>query len=202
MSEMNLSLFPRAPFLKPVATQSRNDALFRLNQSRLAMLGDSCAPSPDPCGQELRTLRISQNWNPSALATRSCLSLAQLYELEMGASSLFYSASLRLQAAKKVAALLGSDWEAIMAKHQAPTIPAAPAPHLDLATPPAPTEAVQPPASPKSKLRVVAVTLLLSMLIVGGSYITDQYLGYALPFGLTFDAPTSAPAPISFQVQF
>jgi transcriptional regulator with XRE-family HTH domain len=202
MSEMNFALLPRAPFLKPVATQSRNDALFRLNQSRLATLGDACAPSSDPCGQELRTLRMRQQWDPSALATRSCLSLAQLYELEMGGSSLFYSASLRLQAAKKVAALLGTNWDTILAQHQ--TVAVAAEPVLANTTVPADASA-QPshklPTKTTRKWQGIALTLLLGFLLVGGCYITDQYLGYQLPLGLTFDRPANS-ATIPFRVRF
>lgn len=192
MSEMNFALLPRAPFLKPVATQSRNDALFRLNQSRLATLGDACAPSPDPCGQALRALRMRQQWDPSALATRSCLSLAQLYELEMGGNSLFYSASLRLQAAKKVASLLGSNWDTLVAQHQTDDMAEPALEHTAVVAVTSAPLIHKPVAKITRKWHGVALTLIFCLLLAGGGYITDQYLGYQLPFGLTFDAPANA----------
>ncbi|MGV0959175.1 MAG: PriCT-2 domain-containing protein [Limnohabitans sp.] len=59
----------------------------------------------------LRQLRIQLGVDPSLLATNACISLSQLYELEDGGDARFYSASLRRQAGRRVARLLGADWD-------------------------------------------------------------------------------------------
>ncbi len=67
----------------------------------------------DPRGQHLRRLREQQHVDPATLASRACISLRQLYQLETGETSLFYSPSLRNQAGRRVAQLLGVEWESL-----------------------------------------------------------------------------------------
>ena len=69
--------------------------------------------SDDPKGRVLREWRLQLCIDPSMLATQACMSLSQLYELEDGGQSRFYSESLRRQAARRVAGLLGLDWDQI-----------------------------------------------------------------------------------------
>lgn len=83
------------------------------NQSALEQLGSAMDTSGDPKGRILRQLRLQQGIDPSSLATQACMSLSQLYELENGGHSRFYSDSLRRQAGRRVARLLGADWDAL-----------------------------------------------------------------------------------------
>lgn len=85
--------------------------LQKANQSALAQLGAGSDTPGDPKGRVLRHLRLQQGIDPSSLATRACMSLSQLYELENGGHSRFYSESLRRQAGRRVAKLLGADWD-------------------------------------------------------------------------------------------
>lgn len=65
----------------------------------------------DVRGLRLRSLRMENGCDPAALATRACISLRQLYQLESGGHSLFYSRALRDQAGRRVAVLLGAYWD-------------------------------------------------------------------------------------------
>lgn len=58
-------------------------------------------------GELLRLKRESLGWLISDLATRSCMSIKQIRQLEEGGSSSFYSESVKLTSAKKVGAILG-----------------------------------------------------------------------------------------------
>jgi hypothetical protein len=98
--------FSKGPY-KPGQTQS----LLSSNLESLSLLGQSTAASADPKGQVLRQVRLSLGLDPSVLASQSCISLAQLYELEEGWDSRFYSPSLRQQAARKVSRILGLEWD-------------------------------------------------------------------------------------------
>ena len=98
--------FSKGPY-KPGQTQS----LLSSNLESLSLLGQSTAASADPKGQVLRQVRLSQGLDPSVLASQACISLAQLYELEEGWDSRFYSPSLRQQAARKVSRILGLNWD-------------------------------------------------------------------------------------------
>lgn len=57
-------------------------------------------------GAAIRSKRESQGWAPNDLATRACLSVKQMRQIEEGGMSAFYSESVKITAAKKVAALL------------------------------------------------------------------------------------------------
>lgn len=60
-------------------------------------------------GELLREWRESQKLDVSTLAIRANLSAAQIKQLELGGTSLFYTASIKENAARKVASLLGRD---------------------------------------------------------------------------------------------
>ena len=81
------------------------------NKEALHHLGLPSDTPGDPKGRVLRHLRLQMGIDPSVLATQACMSLSQLYELEDGGNSRFYSDSLRRQAGRRVAKLLGADWD-------------------------------------------------------------------------------------------
>lgn len=58
-------------------------------------------------GELLRLQRESRGWLVSDMATRACMSIKQIKQLEEGGSSAFYSESVKFTSAKKVGALLG-----------------------------------------------------------------------------------------------
>lgn len=58
-------------------------------------------------GGLLRKQREIRGWTVNDIAARACLSVKQIRQLEEGGSESFYSAAVRLTAAKKVASLLG-----------------------------------------------------------------------------------------------
>ena len=93
----------------------RNESLLRANRASLAHLGQGDELSADPKGRVLRQLLLNAGLDPCELATRACISLAKLYEIEMGFTTRFYSATLREQAAKRVARLLSTDWKELVA---------------------------------------------------------------------------------------
>lgn len=76
---------------------------------------DNVATSSDPRGRLLRLQRLERKIDPATLATQACISLPQLYQIEIGECTLFYSQGLKHQAARRVAALLGLDWDALPA---------------------------------------------------------------------------------------
>lgn len=81
------------------------------NKEALHHLGLPSETPGDPKGRVLRQMRLQMGIDPSLLATQACMSLSQLYELEDGGNSRFYSESLRRQAGRRVARLLGADWD-------------------------------------------------------------------------------------------
>ena len=93
------------------------------NKEALHLLGQPMDTPGDPKGRVLRMLRLQTGIDPSLLATQACMSLSQLYELEEGGNSRFYSDSLRRQAGRRVARLLGADWDRIeqVDRSKAPT---------------------------------------------------------------------------------
>ncbi len=58
-------------------------------------------------GELLRLKRESLGWLVGDLATRACMSVKQIRQLEEGGSSSFYSESVKLTSAKKVGGILG-----------------------------------------------------------------------------------------------
>lgn len=96
---------------RPPLPQRRS--LEHANQVSLQISGNQVGQSPDPQGQRLRQIRKAQGLDPSRVATEACISLGQLYELETGGRRLFYSETLRQQAGRRVALMLGCDWDAL-----------------------------------------------------------------------------------------
>ena len=70
--------------------------------------------SSDPHGNILRRIRVTYGIDPVALATLACISVNQLYALDNGDLSLFHSVTSRNIAARRVAQLMGSDWDQIV----------------------------------------------------------------------------------------
>lgn len=64
-------------------------------------------------GELLRLRRESRGWVLNDLATRSCMSVKQIRQLEEGGVSSFYSIAVKITAAKKVGALLGLSAEEV-----------------------------------------------------------------------------------------
>lgn len=111
-----------------VASQRKNypsGALMAANQRAHAEITHSDAPSRDARGGQLRLLRTRQDMDPVWLATQACISVRQLYQLENGETSLFYSEGLRNQAGRRVAFLLGAQWDALAQLDQTTSAPAA-----------------------------------------------------------------------------
>jgi hypothetical protein len=123
--------------LRPANKLHQRRWLEQANQVSLELSGNQVQQSADPHGQVLRHMRQSQHRPPSEVATLACISLGQLYELETGGQRLFYSEALRQQAARRVAQLLGTDWDAIVAGkvtpvHPVPISAVAPAPKAQI----------------------------------------------------------------------
>lgn len=121
-------------------------------QSELGLPTDSV--HQDLRGQTLRLLRMQQNWDPAILATQACISLRQLYQLECGETSLFYSQSLRNQAGRRVATILGAQWDAL----EQTTPPTVQDKHLKLVS----TTATENPAPAQQPLASLEIPLGLS----------------------------------------
>jgi len=64
----------------------------------------------------LRLRREARGWALSDLATRACMSVKQIRQLEEGGLSSFYSQAVKVTAAKKVGALLGVPEEEVFAQ--------------------------------------------------------------------------------------
>lgn len=99
------------------------NALMAANSRARSELGLAADASQDTRGQALRMLRLQQQVDPAELATQACISLRQLFQLESGATSLFYSDSLRNQAGRRVASMLGADWDRLSSTPPAPPMP-------------------------------------------------------------------------------
>jgi transcriptional regulator with XRE-family HTH domain len=67
-------------------------------------------------GELLRLRRETRGWALSDLATRACMSVKQIRQLEEGGLNSFYSQAVKLTAAKKVGALLGVSAEEVFAQ--------------------------------------------------------------------------------------
>ena len=71
-------------------------------------------------GELLRLRREARGWVLSDLATRACMSVKQIRQLEEGGMSAFYSAAVKATSAKKVGALLGLTPEEIFSQKTKP----------------------------------------------------------------------------------
>ncbi len=72
-------------------------------------------------GELLRLRREARGWVLSDLATRACMSVKQIRQLEEGGMSSFYSAAVKMTSAKKVGILLGLSAEEVFAQDVEPT---------------------------------------------------------------------------------
>ncbi len=113
MSVMNFGSDPGSHNLLARARRTEpQGALLAANtraQTELTWTADPACQ--DVRGQTLRLLRMQQSIDPVVLATQACISLRQLHQLESGETSLFYSPGLRNQAGRRVATLLGANWD-------------------------------------------------------------------------------------------
>jgi transcriptional regulator with XRE-family HTH domain len=76
-------------------------------------------------GAAVRLKRESQGWVLNDLATRACLSVKQIRQIEEGGMSAFYSESVKLTAARKVASLLDMTEAQLFGQEVPPHVPAA-----------------------------------------------------------------------------
>ena len=72
-------------------------------------------------GDLLRLRREARGWVLNDMATRACMSVKQIRQLEEGGTSSFYSAAVKFTAAKKVGALLGLSADEVFAQEAAAT---------------------------------------------------------------------------------
>jgi transcriptional regulator with XRE-family HTH domain len=68
-------------------------------------------------GELLRLRREAKGWVLNDMATRACMSVKQIRQLEEGGMSSFYSVAVKVTAAKKVGALLGLSAEEVFAQN-------------------------------------------------------------------------------------
>lgn len=113
MSDLKLNPPNRPSLVRKSGAPGLTRTLQNANKEALHLLGQALDTPGDPKGRVLRQLRLQMGIDPSILATQACMSLSQLYELEEGGISLFYSDSLRRQAGRRVAHLLGADWDSL-----------------------------------------------------------------------------------------
>ena len=99
-----------ARVLKQVKTLHIQRNLLNANKSSQMFIGVQSMETEDPNGCVLRKLRIQQGLDPSVVASHACISVWQLYELETGKTTLFYTPGLRTRAAERVASFLNSNW--------------------------------------------------------------------------------------------
>ena len=124
--------------LKSVRVRHIQRHLLLANKNMEKFIGQQPTDSDDPGGSVLRQLRIQQGLAAFVVASRACITVWQLYELETGKDSLFYTPGLRRKAAQRVATILGSDWDNILAgRVSTKALPSAAA-RLHLLKPPAP----------------------------------------------------------------
>jgi transcriptional regulator with XRE-family HTH domain len=66
-------------------------------------------PMPEIKGEVLRLKREAKGWTLSDMASRACLSVKQVRQLEEGGLSSFYSESVKINTVRRVADILGAD---------------------------------------------------------------------------------------------
>jgi len=102
-----------SPLYARASRPGQKQLLSQANERASSLYDSPPVESRDPQGIALRQLRLAKNLDAATLASQACLSVPQLYELESGESSLFYSSSLRNQAGRRVARLLDADWDTL-----------------------------------------------------------------------------------------
>ena len=98
-----------ARVLKQVKSLHIQRNLLNANKNSQMFIGLQSTETDDPSGCVLRKLRIQQGLDPSLVASHACITVWQLYELETGKDTLFYTPVLRTRAAERVARFLKSD---------------------------------------------------------------------------------------------
>lgn len=73
-------------------------------------------------GELLRLRREARGWVLNDMATRACMSVKQIRQIEEGGMSSFYSSAVKVTAAKKVGALLGLSVEEVFAQTVEPVV--------------------------------------------------------------------------------
>lgn len=104
----------RPQVLKQVRSLHRHRNLLQANKHAENFIGHQGTDTDDPFGRVLRQLRNQKGIEACVVASNACISVWQLYELETGKDTLFYTAGLRNKAAHRVAEFLGSDWSEIL----------------------------------------------------------------------------------------
>jgi hypothetical protein len=103
----------RSTVLKQVNNLHIKRHLLQANKHLETFIGDQNSDTNDPFGRVLRRLRIHKGLEACVVASKACITVWQLYELETGKDTLFYTPGLRQMAAKRVAQCLGTDWSEI-----------------------------------------------------------------------------------------
>jgi hypothetical protein len=104
----------RSTVLKQVKSLHIKRHLLEANKNLETFIGDQNTDTDDLCGRVLRRLRIQKGLEASVVASHACITVWQLYELETGKDTLFYTPGLRHRAAERVADFLGTDWSEIL----------------------------------------------------------------------------------------
>lgn len=147
MSDLKLQPSSKASaLLRHGAVPGHTRTLQTANKIALHHLGLPESATGDPKGRALRQLRIQLGIDPALLATQACMSLSQLYQLEDGGTSRFYSDSLRRQAGRRVASLLGANWDQMELQVRSKSIGTSNVVQLQR---PQPSQPVSPPMPPE-----------------------------------------------------
>jgi transcriptional regulator with XRE-family HTH domain len=104
----------RSKVLKQVKSLHIKRHLLQANKNLEKFIGDQNSDTNDRFGRVLRRLRVHHGVEASVLASKACITVWQLYELETGKDTLFYTPGLRYKAAQRVAEFLGTDWSDIL----------------------------------------------------------------------------------------
>jgi transcriptional regulator with XRE-family HTH domain len=104
----------RSKVLKQVKSLHMKRHLLQANKNLERFIGDQNLDTNDRFGRVLRRLRVQQGVEAFVVASKACITIWQLYELETGKDTLFYTPGLRYKAAQRVAEFLGTDWSDIL----------------------------------------------------------------------------------------
>lgn len=104
----------RSKVLKSVKSLHIKRHLLEANKIQETFIGDQNAETHDRFGRVLRRLRVQQGVEAFVVASKACITVWQLYELETGKDTLFYTPGLRYRAAQRVAEFLGTSWSDIL----------------------------------------------------------------------------------------
>jgi transcriptional regulator with XRE-family HTH domain len=104
----------RSKVLKQVKSLHIKRQLLEANKNLETFIGDQNLDTNDRFGRVLRRLRVQQGVEAFVVASKACITVWQLYELETGKDTLFYTPGLRYKAAQRVAEFLGTDWSDIL----------------------------------------------------------------------------------------